>query len=615
MKPKTGDMPEQDALLDALKRKFEEAEEAGTTGRDLAAKCRDYYDGRQLTQDQEAEYAKRQQPPSVNNRVRRKVDWLRGLEMQSRTDPRAFPRTPEHQQGAEAATDALRFVADQTDWDRKRSACWGDMLIEGVGAVEIIHSGDDADPEIIINHYPADRCFWDPHSRRADMSDAQYLGVVIWTDKDVLARSFPDKAEMIGDSATRGGSPTGQFEDIPEWAQWSDSTRQRVRQVLMHYRDGAKWRWALFVAGGILAEGDSPYVDNKRRSLCPMEMQSAYVDREGMRYGIVRDMIYPQDAVNMRESKLLHMLNTRQTMAAKGVVDARKVKTELSKANGHVEWDADAVTDLPAGMKPFDIIPQSDQISGQFALLQESKQEIDLMGANSGLAGKDQTASQSGRAILARQQGGMIEIAPLTDGLSDFTRRVYRQIWWRIRQLWRAEKWVRVTDDERNVRFVGFNRPVTLADKIGEMPPEMQAAAIRQMGLMPGDPRLSQVVGVQNPVEEMDVDIILEEVPDTVTMEAETFQAVASVAQAMPGSVPPEVLIEITPGLKRDVKDKLLKHLESQQAQQAQNAQQMQALAIEKAQGETAKTQAAVQKDTATAAKTTIEAQRLAMGY
>jgi hypothetical protein len=597
--------------LTDLVRKFEEAEEAGSDGRDLGYRCRDYFDGKQLTEDQRQVYAKRKQPSIVINRVRRKVDWLRGLEMQSRTDPKAFPRTPKHEQGANAATDALRFVVDETDFDRKRSWVWENLLVEGVGGVEVIHEGED----IRINYYHADRLFYDPHSRLPDFSDARYKGAVVWVDADDLIAQFPGKETEIRASCAHGSEISAHFDDVPRWKQWTDTSRKRVRFVLIYWLDGGVWRWAQYVVGGVLSDGESPYTDEKGASVCPLIMASAYVDREGTRYGVVRDMLDPQDEINMRRSKLLHFLNTRQTSGVKGAVSVAKLKSELAKPDGHVEIDPDAAIGArEAGVPAFQIIPQQDQIAGQFSLLQEAKSEIDLMGANSGLAGKE-PGQQSGRAILARQQGGLIEIAPLTDNLSDFTRTVYRHIWMRIRQLWREEKWVRVTDDERNVRFVGLNRPVTLAEQIGALAPEMQGAAIQRLGLVPGDPRLQMPVGMENPVEEIDVDIMLEEVPDAVTLEAETFQAIASVAQAMPGSVPPEVLIEMTPGLKRDVKDRLLKHLEEQKAGQAQQAQAAAPMQEAMAQATVQEKAANVAKTTALAQKTNVEAQRLALGF
>jgi len=603
--------------LDLYIRMFERAAELCSEETDLAARCRDYYDGKQLTEAETAELARRKQPPVVFNRIRRKVDWLRGLEMQSRTDPRAYPRTPQHQQGADAITDALRYVADNVDLDRKASAAWADMLINGFGAIEVTHSGGPS-PDVVINTYPYNRVFHDPYSSAVDFSDARYLGAVIWGDVDDLKLEYPgeDAAARIDASVGKVSGVTQTFDDVPAWRVWGDRDRQRVRVVLLWRRDGGVWKWCKFVYGGVLDSGESPYIDEDGQSICPLMLQAAYIDRDGVHYGVIRDMLDTQDEINKRRSKLLHQLNTRQTMGLKGALGSvAALKAELAKPDGHVEIDGElALGARELGMKPFDLLSNADQTAGQFNLLQEAKAELDLMGANSGLAGKDQTG-QSGRAIMARQQGGLIEIAPLTDAFSDFKRRIYRRAWGVIKQFWRDERWVRVTDDERNVRFVGFNRPVTLGEQLGQMHPDMMAEAAMRMGIGPGDPRLGMQVGTENPVDEIDVDILIEEAPDTVTLDTETFQQVVNIATSVPGSVPPEVLIELAPGLKRDVKDKILKRLEEQAAQQGQQGQQQQQMAAAMADQQAQKLQSETAKNLSLAQKTGVEAQRLALGY
>jgi hypothetical protein len=68
----------------------------------------------------------------------------------------------------------------------------------------------------------------------------------------------------------------------------------------MYYRDGQKWCRCKFHAGGALEEGDSAYLDDKKRPTNPIEAQSCYVDRQNNRIGIVRDMRGPQDEINKR---------------------------------------------------------------------------------------------------------------------------------------------------------------------------------------------------------------------------------------------------------------------------------------------------------------------------
>lgn len=540
--------------VSTLQQWFETAEDQTMTARQESERARDYFDGKQLSDAEIEALAKRGQPPVVFNRIRKKVEWLQGLEVKQRTDPKAFPRTPKHAEAAEAATDAIRYVADNTDWDEKRSGVYGDMLVEGFGGVEVLHEKRGDKVEIKINRYPWNRLFYDPHSREDDFSDARYLGAVIWMDQANFERDFPGIA--LPESPMNVGDT---YDDKPD--HWFDPKRKRVRLVLMWFREGEIWKWARFTKGAIIDSGDSPYRNELGESLCAFFLQSAYVGRNNERYGIVRDMFAPQDEINKRRSKALHTASSRQTMGVAGLFNSvSDLKAEMAQPDAHIEFSQEMLEwCAQAGIKPFDILPTGDQASAQFQLLQEAKQEIDGYGANSALEG-DTGESASGRAVLARQQGGMIEIAALTDKLHRFTRRVYRMIWMLIRQFWTEERWVRVTDEERNARFVGLNRPITLQEQLGQMPQEQAQAIALQMGLHPSDPRLNQPVGIENNVAETDVDILIEEVPDRVTLEGEAFEALLRYAQA--GQIPPAVLIEADPSLPVKKKEKLLEMMQ-----------------------------------------------------
>jgi hypothetical protein len=593
---------------------FEASEQASDTARQNSEQSRDYYDNKQWTAEEIRELQRRGQPVIIDNVIAGKVNWLLGQEMSTRTDPKAFPRTPQHEKGAEAITDAVRYVCDNQEWNSLRSKVWENMLIEGYGGVEVIHRMARTGPEIVINHYGWDRLFFDPHSRKGDFSDARYRGAVIWQDRKVLEKQYPKVKAGIEGAFSRTSTLGETYEDRPHHQVWGDKDRGRVRVVLMHYLEDGVWRWIKFSYGVVLEEGESPYTDEDGQSVCPLIMQSAYIDRENNRYGEVHKLITQQDEINKRRSKLLHMANSRQTMGEKGAVNSvAAMKRELAKPDGHVEYEPGE-----NGRPTFQVLPVNDMASSQFALLQEAKQSIQEMGASEALMGS--ADGDSGRAVLAKQQGAMQAITPLNDKLHQFTRRVFEAIWQRIRQFWTEEKWVRVTDDENNVRFVGLNKPITLAEELRNQPfARVQEFALRT-GLIPNDPRLGQTVRVENNVAELEVDLIMQEVPDTVTLEAETFEHLVNLDAAKGGVLPIELLIEASP-LRSSVKEKILKHFKDQSEQQSQGQQQgqqlqeqmMQAEMAEKAAG-VEETQSRAHKNRADAAKSMIEGQQMAVG-
>lgn len=551
-------MPDFD--ISKLRKMVEISIDETSPARELSERDRDYYDGYQWTPAEQAVLRKRKQPVITINRIKRKIDAMVGIEQRGRVDPRAYPRNPQDEAAADAATKALVFVDDNTRFDSKRSAAFENVLVEGYGGCEVIVELKRGRPEVVINRLRWEEIFFDPYSREKDFSDAAYTGCMKWITIDAALELYGAVYQGEGDlgellEKTMKFAQDTTFEDRPatQVSRWADQRQKRVRIAQMYYRKGGIWCLAIFCGGGIIYQGESDYLDEDGRPDNPIILFSGYVDRENQRYGVVRDMISAQDEINKRRSKLLHQLNSRQTIAVKGAVDSvADMKRQLAQPDGHVEINIEAFEDaIRAGVKPFEVVQNADQTAGQFSLLQESKSEIDMLGPNASLLGQLE-GNQSGRAIQAQQNAGFAELAPIYDSLRDWTLRVYRAIWNRIRQYWTEERWIRITDDMGSVEFVGLNVQQGMQVAMGPTGPVMQPV-------------------MQNAVAEMDLDIIIEDMPDVASLKQEEFAQMADMAgKGVP--IPPEALIEAS-SLRN--KKEILDRMEEAKAQamQAQMAQ------------------------------------------
>ncbi|ANW00678.1 hypothetical protein [Bradyrhizobium icense] len=506
----TADELPRESLLDVadLVRMFEESEESTYEARQLSERDRDYVDNKQLTEEELATLKKRGQPPQIDNRIKTKIDYLVGLEKQQRIDPKALPRTPIHEVDADGATQALRYVAETENFDAKRSGVWRNMLVEGAGGIGVSVSeaiGYNGQPgiEVKLRRYAWDRIFWDPHSSETDFSDAGYLGVVVWMDYDDAVAMYGDEQGAVEAlDTTLSTAPSQTYDDKPKFTLWADKKRKRVRICQIWIKKAEQWHFAEYTKGGILKAGPSPYMTDKGESDCELFFQSAYVDRDNNRYGLVREMITLQDGINKRHSKALHLLNSKTVRAKKGAVDdVEKARREIHRPEGWLE-----VNDLGLPVnETLQIDSNTDLAAAQLGLLQEAKNAIDLKGPNATQMGdKTQGSSAaSGKAILASQQGGMISLGDLLDNLRHLDRRVFRAVWARIRQFWTTEKWIRVTDDERNIKWVGMNLDP-------EKMQQLQAQAQQ-------NPQVAaKIGGIIASIAELDCDIIIDEVPDVI---------------------------------------------------------------------------------------------------
>lgn len=569
MTDKGKEAPDHEKLL----RQFEEAFDDSTDERRDAERDRDYYDGIQLTDDEIATLQARRQPIVISNRIKPKVDSLLGFEKRQRTDPRAYPRTPKHDQDAQAATDSLRYVCDQNRFQQLRSDVAESVFVEGVGAGTVtVVKRPNGVLDVALTLVPWDRFYRDTHSRARDFSDANYMGVVVWMDESDALATFPGKQDIIaGCYENNSGSIEGEtYGDRPK-VTWSDQKRKRIRVMQHRWREGGVWMTAILCKGGFLRDPQkSPYLDEYGNPECDLVAVSAYITRENRRYGVVRNMISAQDEINKRRSKALHRLSVRQVIAEHGAVeDVARTKEELAKPDGYIEVNPDA---------RFDIEGSEQLVMGELELLREAKAEIDSSGVNPALEGD--LKAPSGRAVEALTTAGLAEQAVVFDALRDWSLRMYRQIWNRIRQYWTDERWVRVTDDERNLKWVGINKPVTGAEMAMRQAEETgQPEAMETARALAGSAEGAKVVAIENQLAELDVDIIIEEGPDSVTIQSEQFEALVELKKADPQAIPTEMVIEAS-SLRN--KDKILEHIKhgglpmqvSQQMQEMQKQNQ-----------------------------------------
>jgi len=520
---------------------------------DEQKQSRRYYHGAQWTEKEIKALKRRRQPVITSNRIVRKIDAVTGLVERLRQDPKAFPRTPENQSGADIATAVLRYALDHVDWKSKSPRIARFAAIDGIAGIELdLAFGDHGDPDIDLHIVYADTFFYDPRSFDDGFTDSRFMGVSKWVDVDQAKELVPEKADDIDGLIESGTDLTAHADREVTWV---NTSAKKVRMVDHWYVHKGKWCWALYISNQILMEGKSPYVDERGKSFSKYLMFSAAVDHDADRYGFVRNLKGPQDEINHRRSKALHILNSRRLITEKGAFDdVEKARLEWAKPDGVLE------TNPGKKAVPDD---QNADFAGQLSMLQEAKNEIENFGPNPALIGQGIEGS-SGRAIQLLQQAGIAELGPYIIAYRTWKIRVYRAIWNIIQRYWTAERWIRVTDDAGLAQFI--QRYGLTLDKYGQ-------------------PSIANAVG------SLDVVIIMDEAPDSITMIADVFDTLKQIAPAVATMLTPAeasaavgLLIETAP-LPQAAKDKFRKAGEQPPDPMAIQAKQ---IALE---GESAKTQ------------------------
>lgn len=553
--------------IDKLRRKFDECRQDTDTNRRNNEKCRDYYDGpKQLNAEVREVLRNRAQPPIYTNRVRPAINGVLGVLEMGRRDPRGFPRNPDDEQSAATCTKTLRYINDEAKFNDVQLDVAENFFIEGTGAVIVEVKQTGSRMAIVATQIRWEEFYYDPYARRNDLKDATYMGVAKWMDADKVRLQWNVRINEIGDPfvSGNGGIWGDTWQDRPNTGlAWIDRKRNRV-MVCEEYHLSAEGQWmrCVFIGNGVLEYDISPYVDEYGLPCNPIEAVSCYVDRENNRYGMVPDMIPIQDEINASRSRSLHLMNSRQVQQTNPdapPVDSETARLEAAKADGVI----------PAGWA---IVSTAEQTQANLLRMQEAKVEIERMGPTPAVLGRQEGASQSGRARLVSQQAGLTELARPLGRFKDWVLRCYRQLWNRARQYWDDPMWIRVTDELKAPEFLKINEPV-----MGQVMMPVVDPATGQQVMMPG----IGVVGYKNRLAELDMDIILDQDEDTATLQQEVWAELMELLRLgmSPFSPEFELVVEMSPlADKTRILERLkAKREEMQQAQQQQmQAQQQQ---------------------------------------
>jgi hypothetical protein len=514
-----------------LKKQYYDYLGAKTSEIEEARQARHYYHGDQWTEQEIAVLQRRKQPVVTSNRIERKINAVVGIVEKLRQDPKAYARTPQHEQGADVATAVMRYCLDNNDWRSKSTRAARIGGIDGIAGIEFdLEPGDHGDPDLAMHLVYADTFFYDPRSFDEGFTDARYMGIAKWVDVDQAKELLPSKAAEIDDLMEEGSDITSAADQDRERV-WVNTTLKRLRLVDHWYICKGRWVWTLYIGSSVMMQGVSPFRDKKGKTFPRFLMFSATVDHDGDRYGFIRNFKSPQDEINMRRSKALHLLNSRRVISEKGAVDDIEIaRREWAKPDGWVE------TNPGLSMTPDDNSKYAD-FKGQLEMLQEAKNEIENFGPNPALIGQGLEDS-SGRAINLLQQAGMSELGPYLSAFKNWKIRIYRAIWDIITEHWTAERWIRVTDDQNIAQFFQINK-----------------LQVDQWG----HPAIVNAIG------SMDVDFIVDEGPDAINQQADS----ASTLQALGPQFAmqfPELAIELSP-LETRIKSLMLKKIQAKQAQ------------------------------------------------
>lgn len=391
----------------------------------------DYADGNQL----DSELLRRQKklgiPPAKENIIGPAIAAVCGYEKKTRTDWRV---TPDGDSSGQDVADAINYRLNQAERhskaDRALSEAFRPAVTVGLGWVEVSRPADPFEYPYRCRYVSRNEIWWDMKSREPDLKDARWLFRRRWVDREQAARMFPEHAELIlrlqngwiadfAGEEHEGGKSTGLYASAMAergWTvqedTWYNAENRQVCISEVWYR-----RWVnvkvLKMRGGRVVEFDSQNpahlaavqsgvgkllhatVARIRRSywIGPHALHDSaspypfkcfpYVpvwcyreDTTGVPYGMVRDMLFPQDSLNSTIAKLRWGLGAVRTERTKGavVMSDDMFRRQIARPDADIVLDEQHMAQKGAR---FEVKRDFELNAQHFQLMQDSRAAIE----------------------------------------------------------------------------------------------------------------------------------------------------------------------------------------------------------------------------------------------
>lgn len=203
---------------------------------------------------------------------------------------------------------------------------------------------------------------------------------------------------------------------------------------------------AVFAEETLLQNQPSPY----RHQKFPFTPIIAFRrKRDGAFYGMVRNMRDPQEDLNKRRSKGLHILNSKQVVADDDAVpDVEEAREQLADPNGWI---------VKRRGRQLEIVTDERDVAKHMQYEQMDREYVrELGGVTTDNLGHETNAS-SGIAIQARQREGDVVTTELFDNKHYALQRTGEKRLSLIEQFMSAPKQIRLVSDKGKAEFLTIN--------------------------------------------------------------------------------------------------------------------------------------------------------------
>lgn len=468
---------------------------------DLAKKCDAYYQGEQWDAEDVAMLDSEGRPALTINTVLPTVNTVLGEQSNRRADIKFKPRRGGSEEVAHTLTKLYMQIADNNKLDWIEQQVFADGLImDGRGYFDArMDFSDHVEGEVRVKALDPLDVVIDPDAKDYDPKTWNEFFYTRWMTLDDIEEMYgqeqADRLRFIAEngnsfgrdsveySETRYGDTddvddflgstigsedeyrtvkalrvierqhrkvtrvdcyvdpaTGDQREVPE--AWSDRKAKKFAKdygLSLYTKTKKKVRWTVTCDKVVLHDDWSPYSDF---TIVPF---FAYF-RRGRPFGMVRNLLSPQEQLNKIASQELHIVNTTANsgwvVESGSLTNMQAEDLEEHGAETGLVLEYNRGSSPPAKIQPNQIPTGLDRISQKAAANIKA-----ISGINDSMLGTD-GAEVSGIAIQAKQNRGVIMIQVPLDNLQKTRQYLAEKILNLVQTFYTEERIIRITNDE-----------------------------------------------------------------------------------------------------------------------------------------------------------------------
>ena len=445
-------------LQDALRISFDAYEES----RLEADEVNNMYHNRQYTQEQLAILNARGQPAETFNIIKMFGRLILGYYSTVVNTVKVSPRQYNDILTASLLNDVLDFTMMANNMETEGDKVKLDGLLAGLMCVYIdVEDTKEKDQfgrvvrKINISHVPQAEICIDPLSRLEDYSDARYLHRWKWVAEEQLKKMFKNKKKEIEaleayqnhiqmDDAEFERSFNGQFQGI---------YKRYNNYLLVHsiIQDEDDRRWSVYwCADTELSREEITFKEVK----FPYRVHKIHTSDRTEYYGIFREVVESQKAINQALLKIQLMVNTQKAFIEKGGVEnIADFTNQFNRVNAVIEVKS---------LKKIKIENLTREVLDQYTVIDKALDRIQrVLGVNDSFLGMA-FASDSGRKVKLQQNATTLSLRYVSVRMEQF----YRLLGWDIvnlaKQYYTAYQVLNIADETVGQRWIELNKPMTM---------------------------------------------------------------------------------------------------------------------------------------------------------